>query len=149
MMILDTVHQLTDAQANVQIAAITGFFALLGIIAAAVVARISSHPKTPVVDPDEKHSGKESLLSQYTGEQNEFMHLVIADSKAVHERLANFEGIVDQLRKERTHLIGAFTRYITKLVGAWGSGGKMPYPDGEDFKILEETLPVDWRRRTR
>lgn len=149
MLDLQSLTSLTDSQANVQIAAITGFFALLGIIAAAVVARTGSHPKIPKVDPDAKHQGTESLLSTYTGDQNDFMHLVIQDSKTVHERMDKFEGIVEQMKKERSQLIGAFTRYISKLVSSWGSGGRMPYPDDDDLKILEETLPADWRRRTK
>lgn len=138
---------ISEGAANVQIAIITGVFALLTIVTGAIVARVGSHPKTPTVDPDSKHTGTESLLSTYSGEQNDFMHLVIEDSKAVHERLDKFEGIVEHMKRERTQLIGAFARYISKLVRAWGGGGTMPYPDDEDFKILEETLPADWRRR--
>jgi hypothetical protein len=141
--------ELSEQEANVQVAIVTGVFAFLGILTAGLLARKGSHPKTPSEDPDLNHKGPESLLSTYSGEQNDFMRLVIQDSKTVHERLDRFEGIVEQMKKERTQLIGAFTRYISKLVDSWGSGGKMPYPDDEDFKILEETLPADWRRRTK
>lgn len=139
----------TDQPASVQIAIITGAFATLGIIAAGILARVGLHPKTPTKDPDSKHTGDDVLLSTYSGEQNDFMHLVIEDSKTLHARLDKFEGLVEQLQKERTTLIGAFTRYITKLTRAWGSGGTMPYPDDDDVKILEETLPANWRNQTK
>ena len=138
---------LFETTENVQVAFVTGAFALFGIITAGYFAKAGSKPKIPKEDPDANHPATQSLLASYTGEQNAFMHLVIEDSKTVHERLDKFEVIVDQMKKERTQLIGAFTRYINKLVSAWGSGGKMPYPDEEDFKILEETLPSDWRHR--
>lgn len=146
MMLVQTISQ---AESNVQVALITAIFALAGIVITSIFARMSSHPKTPKEDPDAKKTTTDSLLASYSGEQNEFMHLVIQDSKDVHRRMDKFESIVDQMKLERTQLVGAFSRYILKLVQSWGSGGKIPYPDDEDFKILEETLPVDWRRRSK
>ena len=136
-------------QPEVEIAIITGLFAVIGIIITGIFARFATHPKTPNEDPDDKHKTKESLLTTYSGEQNDFIHLVIKDSEAVHERLNKIDAVVDQMKKDRTELVGAFARYIQKLVASWGTGSRIPYPDDDDFKILEETLPADWRRRTK
>lgn len=94
---------------------------------------------------DSNKNKRESLLANYSGEQNEFIHLVIQDSKELHARLDRNDEVIAQMRKERQDIIGAFGRYIAKLARAWGNGAKMPYPDKEDFPILKDTLPMDWR----
>lgn len=139
---------LSQAEAQVQVAQITGLVTILVIVVSALVARFITRPKTPKTDPDANRKDKnESLLATYSGDQNEFMHLVIQDSKDLHKRMGDMESIVDTMKKERTQIVGAFGRYILKLANAWGSGGeKMPYPDTEDLAILEETLPANWRR---
>ena len=146
-LLLDAVTDSPDTQ--IQITIITGIFSLLAILLAALAARIFSKPKTPDVDPDEKRNKSESLLATYSGEQNEFIRLVINDSKDMHDRLDRLDGVVERMKKERTQLISAFARYVTKLANAWGSGGSMPYPDEADRKILEETLPAGWRHPTK
>lgn len=146
-MLNESLHSLTPEEAQVQVASITGAVTLLAIVLSAVVARLLTHPKTPKTDPDAAPSKAESLLSTYSGDQNEFISLVLKDSKIVHERLDALDGVVETMKKERTLIMGAFGRYIQKLVASWGSGGKMPYPDDEDFAILAETLPADWRHR--
>lgn len=135
--------------AGVQIAIITGIFTVAGIIATGVFARFTVHPKPPTSDPDAKKTAPDATLLSYSGEQNEFMHLVIKDSKDVHERLDKFEAQIESMKLERKQLLDAFTRYISKLVFAWGAGGTMPYPEDDDFTLLEETLPADWRKRNK
>lgn len=147
-MILQVALSITDQEAQVQIATITGVFAFLGILVTAIAARVFSHPKTPKVDPDLSRNKTESVLSSYTGDQNDFIRLVIHDSKDIHERLAQLDEVVDRMKKERHQFLGAVGRYISKLSLAWGNpnNSKMPYPDENDFSLLEETLPVNWRR---
>lgn len=139
---------LTPQEAQVQIAAITGAVTVVVSLLGILGAKRYTHPKTPKHDPDEVRPKSQTQLAAYTGEQNEFISLVIADSKALHAKYDRLDDALTEMRRERTQLIGAFARYINKLASAWGSGGKMPYPDTEDHALLEETLPVDWRRRT-
>lgn len=139
----------TNNSEQVTVALITGSVSVLLAVLGIIGARFLTQPKIPKTDPDENRDKHESILATYTGDQNEFISLVMKDSKDVHARLDNFEGVVEQLRKERLLFVSAVGRYILKLTQAWGSGGKMPYPDTEDLSILEETLPADWRRRPR
>lgn len=140
---------LSQSEAQVQVAEITGAVALLVAVIGSIGAKRFTHPKTPKQDPDQFRNKNQSLLSTYSGEQNEFIRMVIADSKDMHDKLDKLDDVVEQMRRDRTQFIGAVGRYINKLVAAWGSGGKMPYPDNEDMALLEETLPADWRRRNR
>ena len=149
-MILQVATSITDQEAQVQIATITGVFAFLGILVTAIAARVFSHPRTPKVDPDATRNKMDSVLATYTGDQNEFIRLVIHDSKDIHERLAQLDEVVDRMKKERHQFLGAVGRYISKLSQVWGSTNelKMPYPDDADFTLLEETLPANWRRNS-
>lgn len=138
--------ELHDADAQVQTAMITAISTVLVALVGVFSARRYIHPKTPKKDPDVK-TGPEPTLAAYSGDQNEFIALVIKDSKDLHERIDSMSDKIDQMRNERTAVIGAFGRYVMKLALSWGSGGQMPYPDEEDMALLEETLPADWRRR--
>lgn len=149
MNLIGALHTALDpSEAQVQATAITAVSAVVVALVGIVGARLATHPKTPKKDPDRK-SAHESLLTSYSGEQNEFIKLVIEDSKFLHARLDEHEAEITKLKTDRVLLIGAFGRYITKLANSWGSGGKMPYPDEEDISLLEETLPADWRRRSK
>lgn len=143
------VESITNPDAQVQVAAITGTVTVLVTIIGVFTTRRFTRPKTPKTDPDESRHRSHSVLAAYTGEQNEFIRMVIQDSKDLHEKLDHLDNTVTKMRRERTQFIGAVGRYINKLVAAWGSGGKMPYPDDDDMALLEETLPADWRRRTK
>jgi hypothetical protein len=150
MTAIGVLHAVLDpSEAQVQIAVISAAGTILVTLLSVWGARKAIHPKTPKNDPDANMPPNPSLLSAYSGEQNEFIRLVIADSKTLHAKVDKMEGIVEALKKDRQIFIGAVARYITKLANAWGSGGKMPYPDTEDMSLLEETLPADWRRRNK
>lgn len=136
-----------DDQPDFSVAIVTTIGTLLGIVLTAMLARFLTNPKTPTTDPDKKKSDTQKLLSSYTGDQNEFIRLVVQDSKELHQKYDNLESELDKMKKEKNNLITAFGRYVMKLATSWGSGGKMPYPDEEDMTLLEETLPADWRRR--
>lgn len=144
MMIKDLI---TMQEAQVQIAFITGVVTLVGILLTTIGAKLFTSPKTPKTDPDINRQEVAPIpLSKYTGEQNDFIRLVMQDSEELHKKLDNIEKSVEQMRKERHKFLGAVGRYIAKLSASWGSGGKMPYPDDADFVLLEETLPHDWQR---
>ncbi len=144
-----TAAGLSNPEAQVQIAQITGLVTVVVALIGIFTTRKFTRPKTPKTDPDDHPSKSHSLLAAYGGEQNEFIRMVIEDSKELHAKMDKLDNVVNQMRKERTQFIGAVGRYITKLVAAWGSGGKMPYPDEADMALLEETLPADWRHRSR
>jgi hypothetical protein len=143
----ELVQALSPEEAQIQVAWITGGVAIVVAVFSFFGARRLTRPKPPKEDPDATAGVADVVLSSYTGEQNEFVSMVIQNSLTVQHRLDHLDAIVEEMRKERTQVMGAFARYVNKLAKAWGSGGSMPYPDTEDLKILEETLPADWRRR--
>lgn len=155
-MIFQLAAELSDNQTQIEIAIISSLTAIIAALITALFARRFINPKTPEKDPDVPAIKTESPLDSYSGDRNDFMALVIQDSKLIHARLDKNEKLVDQLqeliktlRDDRIKVVAAFGRYIRKLASAWGSGGTMPSPDEEDMALLEETLPVDWRRRTK
>jgi hypothetical protein len=79
-------------------------------------------------------------LDSFNGTQNEFMALVIADNKTQRDKLLRLEATVESIKVHQDTFMGAVRRYILKLATAW-TDGPMPWPDEEDFQILEETLP--------
>jgi hypothetical protein len=155
-MLNDIVGTVTDPNlGQIEAAVITALSGIIVAILGIFGARKFTRPRRiPMYDPDEGRHGHRSLLSSYSGDQNEFIALVIKDSESLHARLdkndqtiSDMDSLIKEMKKERTQIIGAFGRYIQKLALAWGSGGKMPYPDTEDMALLEDTLPADWRRR--
>lgn len=149
-MIYETIHEVTDNATQIELGLITAVTTITVAIIGVFTTRRFIHPRTPKRDPDERHNGRGrrvSALASYSGDQNEFMALVIEDSKNLHSRIDRMDNQLEALKKERTQIVGAFGRYIQKLALAWGSGGKMPFPDDDDMSILEDTLPADWRRR--
>lgn len=136
-------EELTMQEAQVQIALITGLVTLLGILLTAIGAKLFTNPKTPKTDPDINR--QEIPLSKYTGEQNDFIRLVMTDSEELHKKMDRLEKAVDDLRKERHRFLSAVGRYILKISMSWGTEDKMPFPDEADFSLLEETLPHNWR----
>lgn len=140
-----------DSLTQIYVTGITALTTILVAIVGIYSAHHISNPRTPKEDPDNSGRRKKnkSVLASYSGDQNEFISLVIQDSKELHARLDRNEKIVEQLKKDREAIVGAFGRYIAKLAKAWGGdrNTKMPYPDDEDLAILEDTLPADWRHR--
>jgi hypothetical protein len=147
-MFLDQLHMELDPNiTQIEVAGITALSLIIVALVGIFSARRYTHPReVPENDPDEGTTHV-SALASYSGDQNEFIALVIKDSKDLHERMDTMSKQITVLQQERTAVVGAFGRYVMKLALAWGSGGKMPYPDDDDMALLEETLPVDWRRR--
>lgn len=139
---------MTSAEAQVEVTVVTGIVTLLVSVISVIGARRFTMPKMSKKDLKAiKEDSGDATLSSYSGSQNEFMRLVMSDSQDVHAKLDAFDHIIEEMKIERTKFINGVGRYITKLALAWGSGGKMPYPDDIDRALLEETLPVDWRRQ--
>ena len=114
--------------------------AALGLVGGVLSSKKTSKDKLPVVKDDAGNR-----LDAFNGTQNEFMALVIADNKTQREELAELRTAVEAIRQHQDRFLGAVRRYLIKLASAWdASGGPMPWPDEQDFQILEATLPK-WR----
>lgn len=138
---LDIVKAVIAGLATLGVAA----FGLFGVI---YQAHKPSKDKPPVGD-----TGK--ALREFDGTQNEFMALVIADNGALREqqaktnqkleildgRLESALGEIAEVKRRSETFLGAVRRYLMKLATAWTGPDAMPWPDDEDFHILEETLP--------
>ena len=112
--------------------------AALSLFGVVLSARRPSKTKVPV-GGDTGHK-----LDSFNGTQNEFMALVIADNKTQREELHELKQTVESIKQHQDSFLGAVRRYLVKLAHAWGTASTMPFPDDNDFRILEETLP-DWR----
>lgn len=121
--------------------------ALIGGVATIVVAALGlygvirqankpSRTKPPVGET------APNALEQFNGTQNEFMALVIADNRTMREELGGLRTTVDSIKTHQETFLGAVRRYLMKLATAWGHDSPMPWPDDNDFHILEDTLPV-------
>lgn len=117
---------------------ITALFVLLGVI---YQTRKPSTTKPPVVGD----TGK--ALEQFNGTQNEFMALVIADNKGLRTELETVKSMVTEIKTHQDNFINAVKRYLVKLAASWPGPEHMPWPDDEDFPILEDMLPPSPRRR--
>ena len=138
---LDVVKAVVAALATLGVAA-------LGLIGVIYSARKPSKDKPPV-----GNTGK--ALQEFNGTQNEFMALVIADNGDLRRQQAEMnmklEGLNDHLARQNEEIaavkrhsetfLGAVRRYLMKLATAWTGADPMPWPDEEDFHILEDTLP--------
>jgi len=115
--------------------------AIIGLLGVMYSSKKPSKTKPPTGD-----TGK--ALEHFTGTQNEFMSLVIADNKALRESMKSMEEkiaqAVDDVSSVKHHqetFLGAVRRYLMKLATAWSGPHPMPWPDDEDLLILEQTLP--------
>lgn len=128
------------------------FKALIGALATVIVAAlglygvIRSAKKPSATKPPEGNTGP--ALEQFNGTQNEFMALVVADNRILREgqeaqkaEMAILKESVESIKLHNETFFGAVRRYILKLATAWGEPGPMPWPDDNDFHILEDTLP--------
>lgn len=104
---------------------------LLGIM---YQARKPSKTKPPVGETG-------PALETFNGTQNEFMALVVADNKDLRQQMGELKTIVTEVKEHQENFLGAVRRYLMKLASAWGQPGPMPWPDDNDFHILEDTLP--------
>jgi hypothetical protein len=119
--------------------------AVIGALATVIVAAlglygvIKSAQKPSRTKPPTGETG--SALEGFSGTQNEFMALVIADNKDLRDQLGEVKASVDSIKDHQETFLGAVRRYLMKLATAWQGMEPMPWPDEEDFHILEDTLP--------
>lgn len=125
------------------IIAVIGTLGVAGLAFMGVVyqSRKPSKTKLPVGDTT-------TALERFDGNQNEFMTLVIADNRSLRNDINDlndkFDKISEELedvRRNSETFVTAVRRYLYKLASAWGQGGPMPWPDDNDFHILEDALP--------
>ncbi len=129
----EVVKALIGAMATVLVAAL----GLYGVIRS---AQKPSRTKPPT-------STGPQTLQAFSGTQNEFMALVIADNKTMRDELHEVRGSVEDIKDHQESFVAAVRRYLTKLATAWGHESTMPFPDENDFHLLEDTLPIRGNRR--
>lgn len=125
----EVIKAIIGAMATVAVAA-------LGLYGVIRQASKPSKTKPPVGE------GTGPALEQFNGTQNEFMALVVADNKDLRSQMGELKSAVDSIKEHQETFLGAVRRYLMKLASAWGQPGPMPWPDDNDFHILEDTLPT-------
>lgn len=136
---------------------LTAVFVFLGVVYS---SRKTSNTKKPVAEnPD---TGK--ALTEFNGTQNEFMALVIADNAALragqnrqdqvlkeqNQTIDELKDMVESIKLHQDNFLSAVRRYLEKIALAWKVSDTMPWPDEEDFHILEDTLPIKgFNKRTK
>ena len=123
------------------IKALIGAFATVAVAALGLFGVIHSARKPSRTKPP-TGEGTGPALEQFNGTQNEFMALVVADNKDLRSQMVELKDAVNSIRTHQETFLGAVRRYLMKLAVAWGQTGPMPWPDENDFHILEDTLPV-------
>ena len=126
--------------------AIIGAVATITVAALGLYGVIKSAQKPSKTKPPEGNT--EGKLETFSGTQNEFMALVVADNRNLRNEMGQLtskvEAALGELAEVKRHsetFLGAVRRYLMKLAVAWGQPGPMPWPDDNDFHILEDTLP--------
>ena len=114
-------------------------FATLGVAGLALIGVIYQARKPSKDKPPTGDTGK--ALNEFNGTQNEFMALVIADNATLRKQMGELTSVVDQIKDHQDSFLGAVRRYLMKLATAWIGPEPMPWPDDNDFHILEDTLP--------
>ncbi|MBY0397390.1 MAG: hypothetical protein K2X91_13125, partial [Thermoleophilia bacterium] len=128
--------------------AVPAVLTLVGVAITALFAFLASRArKNPPAIVDEPKVAP-SPLANFSGTQNEFMALVIADNAAIRSELGDVKREVESLRtelQEARSIHGAFERavrrYLELLAGVWPGPDPMPWPDSDDIAVLERTLP--------
>ena len=126
---------------------------LVGVSITALFAFLASRARKSPPAVDEPKVAP-SPLANFSGTQNEFMALVIADNAAIRSELATVrtevEGLRTELQQARS-VHGAFERavrrYLELLAGVWPGPEPMPWPESDDLAVLERTLPRYGRGR--
>lgn len=121
--------------------AVIGAVATIAVAALGLYGVIRSSKKPSSTKPPEGSTGP--ALEQFNGTQNEFMALVVADNRDLREQMVQLKTSVESIKEHNETFFGAVRRCILKLAVAWGQPGPMPWPDDNDFHILEDTLPGD------
>ena len=138
MLSLEASNPLADVEV---LKAVIGGLATVIVAALGLYGVIRSASKPSRTKPPEGgEPGK--VLETFNGTQNEFMALVIADNKTMREKLGQLEGTVESIKNHQENFLGAVRRYLMKLATAWSQPDPMPWPDDNDFHILEDTLPT-------
>jgi hypothetical protein len=126
--------------------AVIGALATVAVAALGLYGVIKSAQKPSRTKPPEGNTS--GALENFNGTQNEFMALVVSDNKSLRdgqtELTRKVEQALEELAEVKRHsetFLGAVRRYLMKLATAWGNPGPMPWPDDNDFHILEDTLP--------
>jgi hypothetical protein len=142
---------------EVQKALIAAGSAVIGIILTQLLAKraVESRAATPTpTNPDAEKVAAvpdRTPLSQYSGEQNEFTTLVVADNAQLRETLARLEdkldAKIDELTAKHERLRSAVRNYLALLADAWPGPGHMPRPSDRDFAELDPLLPTRNPRR--
>jgi hypothetical protein len=130
---------------------LTGFLTLVGVGITALAAYLASRArKTPPVEHPAV-TVPPSPLANFSGTQNEFMALVIKDNEAIRAELAGVRDDVARLGAELAEARSAYglferavRRYLELVASVWPGPEPMPWPDSDDFGLLERILP---RRR--
>lgn len=134
--------------------ALPAVLTLLGVSITALFAFLASRARKSPPALAEEPKVAPSPLASFSGTQNEFMALVIADNAAIRSELATVrlevEGLRGELQEART-IHGAFERavrrYLELLAGIWPGPDPMPWPESDDLAVLERTLPRYGRGR--
>lgn len=133
--------------------AVPAALTLVGVAVTAVFAYLASRARNAPPPAEPEAQALPSPLAKFSGTQNEFMALVIADNAAIRVELAGVKTEVEKLRgelQEARSAHGAFERavrrYLELLAGAWPGPESMPWPDSDDLAVLERTLPRYGRR---
>ena len=126
--------------------AIIGAAATVIVAAIGLLGVIRSAAKPSTTKPPQGTTGPQTLQT-FSGTQNEFMALVIADNKTMRDELHALRSSVDEIKEHQETFVAAVRRYLTKLAMAWGYEPHMPWPDETDFHLLEPTLPERGEQR--
>jgi hypothetical protein len=141
----------TELDPNIVVPATLTF---LGVVIAALFAFLASRArKTPPPASDEPKAPP-SPLASFSGTQNEFMALVIADNTAIRTELglvkqdvARLSNELDAARSSHGAFERAVRRYLELLASAWIGPDPMPWPESDDLAVLDRALPRQGRRR--
>lgn len=123
--------------------------AVLAVAGVIYAARRPSKQKEPPTD----HRGYP--LENFQGTQNEFMALVVQDNRSLRDGQEKLNDVLDEqnrvidelkamvesIKQHQDSFLFAVRRYLMKLASEWPGPEKMPWPDEEDFHLLEDTLP--------
>lgn len=127
---------------------------LLGVSVTDLFAFLASRARKTPPAPVDEPKVPPSPLASFSGTQNEFMALVIADNAAIRAELAGVRVEVEGLRtelQEARSLHGAFERavrrYLELLASVWAGPEPMPWPESDDLAVLDRALPRQGRAR--
>lgn len=135
--------QAADVISTVVITAGTVLVALI----TALFAWVSSRGRAKV-KPDDAPLVPPSPLANFSGTQNEFMALVIADNQELRDQINGLSSRVRAAERTLEDALGhhsqfqvAVRRYLEQLASSWPGPATMPWPSEADLGLLEQTLP--------